>query len=108
MTLYPLGTVMEIIESIGAADGAPDLGFSYAYEDLVFLTHNAFLLQFTPNGKEMLIHRNVEADEDEVSPGIAALMRAGAKERMFFSEGRQYRMKQEDDEHISIDFLTQR
>lgn len=40
MGLKPLGRVKDIVEAAG-------MTISYVYEDLVFIDHNAFLLQFT-------------------------------------------------------------
>jgi hypothetical protein len=70
MSLKPLGIVTEIVESAG-------MGISYAYEDLVFLEHNAFLLQFTANDKELLIHTNCEAEEGEINDSITKLINSG-------------------------------
>ena len=57
--LKPLGMVKTIVEAAG-------MGISYAYDDLVFLEHNSFLLQFTGNDHEITVHVNSEADEAAV------------------------------------------
>jgi DNA-binding IclR family transcriptional regulator len=58
MTLKPLGQVKELVESLG-------MEISYAYEDLVFLQHNGFLLQFDDgNGAEQVA-------DDQQFPAVA-------------------------------------
>lgn len=98
MNLKPLGIVTEIVESAG-------MGISYAYEDLVFLEHNAFLLEFTANDKELLVHTNDEAEESEVKDPIARLKNVAVAHGMTFMDGGLYTLTQADDENIRIDFF---
>jgi hypothetical protein len=100
MSLKPLGIITEIVESSG-------MGISYAYEDLVFLEHNAFLLQFTANDKELLIHTNSEAEDDEIRDFIGRLKKVAADNGMTFTDGGRYSLTQADDENIRIEFLTE-
>ncbi len=97
MSLKPVGIVTEIVE-------AADMGISYAYEDLVFLEHNAFLLQFTVSDKELLIHTNSEAEESEIKDSIAKLKNVAVAHAMIFTDGSQYTLTQADDENIRIEF----
>lgn len=98
MSLKPLGIVTEIIESSG-------MGVSYAYEDLVFLEHNAFLLEFTATDTELLIHTNSEAEESEIKDSIAKLKKVAADNGMTFMDGGRYSLTQADDENIRIEFF---
>ena len=98
MSLKPLGIVTEIVESAG-------MGVSYAYEDLVFLEHNAFLLEFTANDTELLIHTNSEAEESEIKGSIAKLKKVAADNGMIFTDGGRYSLTQADDENIRIEFF---
>lgn len=98
MTRRPLGTVTEIIESAG-------MEVSYAYEDLVFLEHSGFLLEFTNRKNEVLIHINEEVVENDL-PALLLLMQKKAEERaMVFNIGRYYRLHQQGDGNIHIEFL---
>lgn len=99
MTLRPLGTVKEILESVG-------MGLSYAYEDLVFLEHNGFLLQFTSREQEVLIHINEEAEENELAASLALLQKKAKENGMVFSKGDYFRLSQADEENIRIEFLS--
>jgi len=98
MSLKPLGIVTEIVESAG-------MGISYAYEDLVFLEHNAFLLEFTADNKELLIHTNSEAEASEIKDSIAKLINVAATHGMTFTDGGLYTLTQADDENIRIEFF---
>ena len=98
MNLKPLGLVTEIVESAG-------MGISYAYEDLVFLEHNAFLLEFTPNDTELLIHINSEAEESEIKDSVARLQNIAAAHGLTFTNGGLYTLTQADDENIRIEFF---
>lgn len=99
MNLKPLGIVKTIVESAG-------MGISYAYDDLVFLDHNAFLLQFTDNDKEVLIHANSEAEGEEIKDSaVARLKNVAASHEITFTDGGLYTLTQADDENIRIEFL---
>ena len=90
--------VTEIVESSG-------MGISYAYEDLVFLEHNAFLLEFTASDKELLIHTNSEAEADGVKDSIAKLKSVAGIHGMTLMDGGLYTLTQADDENIQIEFF---
>lgn len=98
MSLKPLGIVREIVESAG-------MGISYAYDDLVFLDHNAYLLQFTANDKELFIHTNSEADEREIKDPIAKMKMIGRTHGITFTIAGQYTLSPVDDENIQIEFI---
>lgn len=99
MTIRALGTIREIMESTGH-------NLSYAYEDLIFPEHNAFLLQFTDKEQEVLIHINEEANEGELAPSLVLLQEKAKDNRMDFSKADYYRLSQADEENINIEFIT--
>lgn len=82
------------------------LEISYAYEDLVFLKHNGFFLQFTDRSQEVLIHINEEAKEDELAPSMVLLQEKAVENKMVFSKAGYYRLSQADEENINIEFLA--
>jgi sRNA-binding carbon storage regulator CsrA len=98
MGIRQLGIVKEIVESAG-------MGISYTYEDLVFIEHNAFLLQFTDKGNEMLIHVNQEADGLAIQGDIARLKTEASTRKMIFREGIYYTVNQGDEENIHLEFV---
>jgi len=97
MSLKPLGMVKTIVEAAG-------MGISYAYEDLVFLEHNSFLLQFADNGGEIAIHVNSEADEDTVRPDIERLQKVACSQNMHFARGGFYTLVPDGEGTIRIEF----
>jgi len=97
MSLKPLGKLKELVESVG-------MGVSYAYDDLVFLDHNGFLMQFGEDGKTVFIHTNCEADGVEAAVGVARLKKAAASSGITFAEGKFYSLAQVEDQAISIRF----
>lgn len=101
MKLKPLGLVREIVESAG-------MWISYACEDLVFLEHNAFLLQFTAKDTELLIHTNSEAEASEIKGAMAKLQSVAAANGMTFTVGDWYTLSEADAENIRIEFFQSR
>ncbi|WP_446011993.1 hypothetical protein [Candidatus Electrothrix sp.] len=97
--ILKLGVVKEIVEATG-------MGISYAYEDLVFLDHNALLLQFTDESNKVLVHINQEADTEPIQATIAALKQAAQEREMTFLDGCTYALTQGEDEQISIEFIS--
>jgi len=64
--LRPLGIVMELVAGL-------DHEVTYAYDDLVFIDHNDFLLQFSadPNTLDLFFNTECSAEEaDAIASGI--------------------------------------
>ncbi len=97
MRLKPLGIIREIVESAG-------MGISYAYEDLVFIEHNAFLLQFTDSDNELLIHVNSEADESLIQGDIIRLKAEAASRKIVLGHGQIYTLRQDGEENVRLEF----
>nr|MBF0222205.1 hypothetical protein [Desulfobulbaceae bacterium] len=104
MSIYPLGTLMEVIESVKGT--LIPMKVAYAYEDLVFLEHNVFLLQFTDKENKVLLHKNVTAEKDTIESSIAALKSAAQGKNITIVEGSLYSIEQADDENVRINFLA--
>lgn len=96
--IMKLGVVKEIVEATG-------MGISYTYEDLVFLDHNALLLQFTQDSDTVLVHTNREADTEPAQATLAALKQAAREREMIFLDGQVYALTQGEDEQINIEFI---
>jgi len=98
MKTRELGLVRESLTAAG-------MDISYAYEDLVFLEHNGFLLQFCDTPNEMLIHVNAEADTNSLSNTLALLQEKAAESNLVFNLGGRYRLHEADEGNIQIEFL---
>lgn len=99
MGLKKLGVVKDIVESVG-------MGISCAYEDLVFLEHNAILLQFAKDDDTVLLHCNQEAEQLAVQEAADELKSAAVAHEMRFVDGTIYTMVQADPENVRIEFLS--
>ncbi len=96
MTTRELGLVREALTAAG-------MDISYAYEDLVFLEHNGFLLQFTDDPHKLLIHVHNGADTDTISRTVALLQTKGADLKLVFTRGGGYRIHEADGDNIRIE-----
>jgi hypothetical protein len=94
----PLGVVKAMLEQIG-------IEVTYAYEDLVFLKDNHFLLQFGKVGEILFFHANVETVDAEAQQFFAAIQAvASAQDITLIRRGR-YRLSAGEDENLSLQFL---
>jgi hypothetical protein len=100
MVLKPLCTVKEIVEAAG-------MGISYVYEDLVFIDHNALLLEFTQNENELLVHINEKAVRSELGAVIIRLQEEASAREMTFTTGSLYRISQNEEENIRLEFIPE-
>jgi hypothetical protein len=97
MAYRPLGLVKEMLESMGLTP-------TYAYEDLVFVEHNAFLLQFEE--ETVGLHLNVDCPEKESEALTARAVEAGAAvELKIIPRGRYELTADEEGENMSLRFI---
>jgi hypothetical protein len=71
MAKRPLGLVKDLLAGMG-------LELTYAYEDLAFVEHNAFLLQFADTDESVGMHVNADCPDDQLAGLVAEVVRAGA------------------------------
>lgn len=93
----PLGVVRTILEGLGAE-------ISYVYEDLVFVTHNHFLLQFGEVGRDLFFYQNTEIDDDDSRAQFQTLEAQAHSAGMQLSYSGKYSLRENDDGTISIEF----
>ena len=100
MELRPLGIATEIIQETG-------LNITYAYDDLVFIEHNPFMIQFdNEDPKNLKLFFNVDC-EHEAAEKLASQLKNAASQRKFtITESGKFEMKQkENTEEIDIKFI---
>ncbi|MEN8141630.1 MAG: hypothetical protein ABFR97_10450 [Thermodesulfobacteriota bacterium] len=95
--MYPLGIVKQIVEEAG-------MDIAYVYEDLVSLNHNGFMLQFTENDQEVLLHINHGADGEQVGSDITTLVTVAKGHGLTFAKGQFYILTDGQDETVNIQF----
>lgn len=98
MGLNPLGVVKEFVEEAG-------MGIAYVYEDIVFIDHNGFLLQFTEDEKKILIHTNQAAIKTEIDDDITRLKEKAMAREIELLDGEYYAISQEGDENVRLEFI---
>ncbi len=93
----PLGLVKEMIDATG-------LSVTHVWDDLVFIEHNAFILQFGEKGEDIMLHFNKESEEDKRDEITAEIVAKGQKQGLVVSYVGTYSLIQKDDENIDIEF----
>jgi len=101
MKLYDLGRTQNAVKA------ATGLEVSHAYEDLAFVEHSAFLIQFDPKDmKRMFCHFNEDCPVEDRVKLMSSLQKAFEDEGLVCSAGTCFRLQQvEGKEEIRILFL---
>ncbi len=94
----PLGMVKEILESLG-------MDISYAYDDLIFIDHNQFLLQFGETATDLLFFRNSRIMPDEAQVQFAVLQSAAMVRGFQLLDQGSFSFTAEDNDTISLQFF---
>lgn len=94
----PLGELKMILEDLGE-------DITYAYEDLVFIHHNQYLLQFGATGDQLIYFTNVDTPETEASLHFQTIRKAVGAQGIFLINGGRYRLTPTADQTLSIEFL---
>lgn len=97
----PLGVTKDLLESIG-------LNITHAFDDLVFVEHNPFLIQFDDRSPDTLkVFYNVDCPTEAASE-IEKLLTDAAKQRDLLIDisGRFDMEQKEGTEEIELKFLT--
>jgi hypothetical protein len=99
--LRPMGKLMMVVESL-------ELTVTYAYEDLVFVEHNAFLCRFDDNiPQNIFLYFSTDLIADEHQPLLARLQQEAKKQGLYFTYSGKYMMRQkEETEEFEILFMN--
>lgn len=96
----PLGQIATMLEAIG-------FQVSHSYEDLVFMEHNAFLLQMGERGEDIGVWFNVDCEPEKRDEVMDALK---AQESLFSfhiqRSGTYKLVAGQKDETLQIEFIT--
>ncbi len=93
----PLGIIVGIIEQLG-------LEVTYAYEDLVFVSHNAFLLRMGEKGEQVHLYFNAESEEDQRDEVREQLTSLSAEHGVRILNSGTYSITPREDEQLDIHF----
>ncbi len=94
-----LGIVREIAAEMGHE-------VTYAYEDLVFMDHNAYLFQFAPEPHILNLYFNIEFPGNESDEMTSKLVTAAAKRDMQIVRKGHYELAQKPDDNLEVKFFT--
>ena len=100
LPLRPLGIVKEVLEGIGS-------DVSYAYDDLVFISHNFYMLQFGERGEELFFIENTEATEKELEGQYELLSSSFRSCGIELQKKGKYSVESSGDENITLTFHDQ-
>ncbi|MBN2711118.1 MAG: hypothetical protein JXR97_01595 [Planctomycetes bacterium] len=93
----PITRVVEIVKSTG-------LEVTHAYEDLVFVEHNAFLLKMGDKGEELFLYFNNESEKEKRTEIAKKIIEEGAEREMIVYRKGTYSVTQKDSEELELVF----
>jgi len=96
--LRPLSRIQFVLERLG-------LTITYAYDDLIFVEHNAFMIKMGESGANVFVYVNVDADVKEYPPIIDKLVSDGKKEELIIKYSGKFKMVDAGNEQINIEFF---
>lgn len=95
----PLGMIMTMINEFG-------LQVTHYHEDLIFIEHNAFLLQMGEKGEDVFIWFNVDCDQKSSEEILSGLTEQAEKVQLVISNPGLYKMDiNEADETFQLEFI---
>lgn len=98
----PLGLIKELVEAM-------NLEVTYMYEDLVFVEHNAFLLQMGEKGEDLFIWFNTESAPEERPEILYKLTGLAAELSLVAAVKGLFSMQQNDEtESFQLEFISQK
>ena len=89
---------MQLLEELGHE-------VTYAYDDLVFVNHNGFLLQFDNTGSVLNLYFNQNYPKQEVENVELSIIPAGDKKGLSIITKGLYNVTEQGDENLQIEFL---
>ena len=94
----PLGKITAVLADLG-------LEVSYAYDDLVFVQHSAFLLQFTDVRSALSLYINKECNPAEANDVAAMIVLEFDKVGFCVTPIGRYTLTQDDNAMLELTFL---
>ncbi len=93
----PLGKITAILAELG-------LEVTYAYDDLVFVQHSAFLLQFTDKPNILKLYTNAECDPVEANTIASSIVLAFDESGFIACPKGKYTLSQNEDKTLRLEF----
>jgi len=93
----PLGLIMNVVESLG-------LEVTYAYDDLVFVAHSAFLFQMDKNPQVVNLYFNQQSDINARAGLAESLIKYGQENGLTIMNKGIFAIEQQEEENLKITF----
>jgi len=93
----PLGKITAVLADLG-------LEVTYAYDDLVFVQHSAFLLQFTDLPATLKLFTNSECIPEEANDTASSMVLEFDKAGFALEPSGKYTLSQNDGETLNLEF----
>lgn len=97
MNERPLGKITALLAGL-------DLEVTYAYDDLVFVQHSAFILQFTDDPVQLKLHINTECEPAEANHIAATLILEFDKAGFTVTPVGRFSITPNEDQTLNIEF----
>jgi len=97
MTEKPLGKITAILADLG-------LEVTYAYDDLVFVQHSAFMIQFMDESAKLKMFINTECEPETADSVAANVVAAIEKEGFELTLAGRFFLTPNEDETLNIEF----
>jgi alpha-D-ribose 1-methylphosphonate 5-triphosphate synthase subunit PhnH len=94
----PLGIVTEMLEQIRVE-------VTYAYEDLVFIKDNHFLLQFGKVGEILFFHANIDTVKEDAQQLFATIQAVASAQGITLIHRGRYQLSAGEGENLSLQFV---
>ncbi len=95
----PLGHISAVLEKMG-------LEVTYAYEDIVYVSHSAFILQMGEKGEDVYFYFNIDSNEDDREEVVKQLTDAAVESGLNFIHNGLFEMTQKDEENVELKFYS--
>ena len=97
--LKPLGIIKEMLDGIG-------FEITYAYDDLIFIEHNAFLLQMGKSGEDVRLYFHTDSSMEKREDITNLLKECGRQYRFMVDRKGTYTVSQnKHKEDFQLDFF---
>lgn len=97
MNNRPLGKITALLADLG-------LEVTYAYDDLVFVQHSAFLIQFTDDPGILKLFINTECEPKEANDRVAEIEALFKKDGFSITMSGRFFLTPNEDETLNIEF----
>lgn len=96
--LRPLGTVVEMLQMLG-------MDVTHQYEDLVFVSQNLFILEFTDDAARIDLYFNEDTEEEKAQEVMGQLEAVGELHGLTIVYKGAYALSDNQDETLSVEFF---